>query len=96
MGWMLPYFPSLNGVNMSVGSLLICVCGRSSPDHELVITGVGDVVDVRSSEQIVRNIGVNVAGAGAPSDRSRDTVDAADQLLRECELIGTMVSLVSK
>lgn len=92
MGEMLPYLPSLDGVSMNAASGWSLQLQRDPPDHELVVTRVGDVIDIRCSEQVVRDISVDVAGAGAPFDRCRDTVDAADQLLRECELINIMVS----
>jgi len=86
MGWIEPYLPSLESV--SIGAEADAV-GHDLPDHELVVARVGDMVDVRSSEEIVRNISVDVARAGAPSNVGRDAVDAADQLLVEGELLST-------
>lgn len=53
------------------------------PNHELVVTAVGDVVDIGGREEIVGDIGVDVGVAVGPRDRGGNAADLADQLLVE-------------
>ena len=62
------------------------------PDHQLVITTVSHVVDIRSREQIVRNIGVDAGVGVAPDCRRLELVDIADQRLGQ-EIVAVGVAL---
>ena len=62
---------SANGIDVVSGE----------PGHELVVTAVGDVVDVGGREQVVGHVGVDAGVAVAPLHRGRDGGDGRDVLL---------------
>ena len=61
-------------------------CKADLPDHELVVAAVGDMVDVRRSEEVVRDIGIDVGVVVAPLDGGRDGGDIADEFFIQVNL----------
>ena len=53
------------------------------PDHKLIISGICDVVYIRSGEKIVRHIRIYIRVIVAPRHGSRDSSNVADELLLE-------------
>ena len=51
----------------------------SEPDHELKVAAVGDVVGVRSSEEIVGNVGVDTLVVVVPADGGGHAANVADE-----------------
>lgn len=57
--------------------------GWYAPDHQFVVTAALVVVNVSSSEQVVRNIAADVGVGVAPLSRSLQVAELAHQLLRD-------------
>lgn len=71
--------------------------GTYLPDHELIVTTVGNMVDIRCREEIIRDIGNDVAIAIAPLHRGRNALQIADVPLVEATQlrIGIALDLVA-
>lgn len=55
------------------------------PEHELIITTIGDMVYISGGEQIVRHVRSDISIAIAPFRIGRDALDLADQHLGELD-----------
>jgi hypothetical protein len=67
----------------SLERVLACVSKRANqsrnvPDHELVVTGALVVVGVGSREDVVGDVGADVAGLVVPGDAGGHALDVAD------------------
>lgn len=71
----------IRGADLRADGLHVAVLGQ--PDHELVVARVGDVVDVGGGEEVVADVGADVARVVGPADGRRDAADLADELFVE-------------
>lgn len=67
--------------------------GTYLPDHELIVTTVGNMIDIRCREEVIRNIGNDVAIAIAPLHRGRNALQIADKLLGEATQLRIGIAL---
>lgn len=80
MGPMSPYFASLM-VNLLVSQDIENDSLYDLPDHELVVSGIGHMVGVCRSEEIIGHIGTEVAASVVPIGSSGQAADAVDNSL---------------